>query len=365
MAFADQLVYSGYDDWRLPSMDNVNPACYLGCPETELGHLFYVELGNCCPSSTNTGPFFNLTDYPYWSRTESGPTGAWTFTLASPPGGGAATAGIQDVWGKERITLAAWPVRDGDVRRVPEPASVWLLAVGFFSVVINHYFGRGPIKLALLLITGLLTVGPSVGTARATLIDRGYGLIYDTDLNITWMQDAAYFVTLGNVPGDLGGRLWWDDATAWVDTLIYAGYDDWRLPTTVQPDPTCSFQRSNGISLGFGCSGSELGHLFYIELMNPTEGGGPVNTGPFINVGEQWYWSSTAVPPEFCEDCVYAFYFGGEQDTWTKQVGFSAWPVRDGKVSEPASLVLLSAGLLGGGIWRRVRAAGAQKPGSA
>ena len=29
-------------------------------------------------------------------------------------------------------------------------------------------------------------------TASATLIDRGGGLIYDTDLDITWLQDANY-----------------------------------------------------------------------------------------------------------------------------------------------------------------------------
>src|SRR5262245_36355567 len=92
------------------------------------------------------------------------------------------------------------------------------------------------------MVLGILLILTSSPVAHALLIVQGRGLIYDTNQNITWLQDAAYFVTQGNVPGDLGGRLWWDDATRWVDTLVYAGYDDWRLPATLQPDSTCEFQ---------------------------------------------------------------------------------------------------------------------------
>jgi hypothetical protein len=54
---------------------------------------------------------------------------------------------------------------------------------------------------------------------NATLVDRGGGMIYDSDLNITWLQDA-----------NLGGQMDWSSAIAWADQLVYGGYSDWRLP---------------------------------------------------------------------------------------------------------------------------------------
>ena len=80
-----------YDDWRLPSAVD-HPSYVVGYDSTttagwnitssEMGHLFYTELGNkgyCntsgnCPQSgwglTNTGNFLNLQQHLYWSGTE-------------------------------------------------------------------------------------------------------------------------------------------------------------------------------------------------------------------------------------------------------------------------------------------------------
>ncbi len=44
-------------------------------------------------------------------------------------------------------------------------------------------------RLAAWLLAGGLGF---TGAAQATLIDRGSGLIYDDELNITWLQDANY-----------------------------------------------------------------------------------------------------------------------------------------------------------------------------
>jgi len=73
-----------YDDWRLPitfdeSCDRFN------CTNSEMGHLYYTELGNTSGSGgfTNTGDFQNLQS-KYWSLTEySGPLHhAWGFVFA-------------------------------------------------------------------------------------------------------------------------------------------------------------------------------------------------------------------------------------------------------------------------------------------
>jgi hypothetical protein len=73
--------------------------------------------------------------------------------------------------------------------------------------------------LTIAMILGL------IGTANATLIDNGGGLIYDTDLNITW-YDNTYTGTQGN-----GAN--WDQANAWATGLNVGGVTGWRLPQTL------------------------------------------------------------------------------------------------------------------------------------
>jgi len=59
------------------------------------------------------------------------------------------------------------------------------------------------------------------GSASATLLDRGPDLVYDDVLSITWTRNA-------NLPGSSG--LTWDQAHTWAANLVFAGFDDWRLP---------------------------------------------------------------------------------------------------------------------------------------
>ena len=53
------------------------------------------------------------------------------------------------------------------------------------------------------LICALLPVGAT--TAHAALVDRGGGLIYDTTLDITWLQNA-----------NVGGSMTWAEASSWA-----------------------------------------------------------------------------------------------------------------------------------------------------
>ncbi len=92
--------------------------------------------------------------------------------------------------------------------------------------------------------------------SQAVLIDRGGGLIYDADLDITWLSDANYAQTTGY---DADGLMDWDRAMPWAANLSYGGYDDWRLPTALN-------QNGTGPCFGVNCTGSEMGHLFYTEL---------------------------------------------------------------------------------------------------
>jgi hypothetical protein len=61
-------------------------------------------------------------------------------------------------------------------------------------------------------LLGLVLVGSFAfsGLANAALHDRGNGMIYDSDQDITWLQDANYAMTSGH---DDDGRLNWTQVT--------------------------------------------------------------------------------------------------------------------------------------------------------
>ena len=134
-----------YTDWRLPTTvdgpyvwgyDGTTTAGY-NITSSELGHLFYTELGNSgyydtsgnptgCPGGpnyclTNTGDFQNLQSYVYWSGTEysANPASAWGFGT---------DYGYQDD-GVKDDDFYAIAVRPG-LAVVPEPMSMVLFGVG-------------------------------------------------------------------------------------------------------------------------------------------------------------------------------------------------------------------------------------------
>jgi len=152
---------------------------------------------------------------------------------------------------------------------------------------------------ALVLLAGI-GLAP---TAEAALMSRLGGLaVYDTDRNITWLKDANYAQTSGY---DADGGMNWTAANTWAASLNIGGYTGWRLPTTLQPDATCSASLTDSTygvqNYGTGCTGSELGNLFYNGL------GGVANQSIttthnanydlFTNIQSSVYWSGTEYAP--------------------------------------------------------------------
>ncbi len=138
---------------------------------------------------------------------------------------------------------------------------------------------------------------------------------------------------------------------AWADGLVILGFDDWRLPTTIQPDLSCSQQLTGGVSKGTGCMGSEMGHLFYVDNVTT------VTQLPFFNVQSDAYWSGTAFDDHF----KWNFSFGtGFQDFLGQGNTRSVSAVRSGDVGAqvpiPAAAWLFGSalGLLG---WMQRKAA--------
>jgi hypothetical protein len=161
--WAEQLVFGGWDDWRLWSVTDTGIS---GCnfsrtggtdcgynidtATSELGHLWYDTLGNTAAYDTDgnyrgsgnygltkIGPFQNFDEGLYWSGTESAQYSfnAWSFY---------ALTGYQiDDYKDDQFQ--AWAVRPGqvdvaalDAQPVPTPSTLWLVGAGILGLSLRR-----------------------------------------------------------------------------------------------------------------------------------------------------------------------------------------------------------------------------------
>ena len=219
-------------------------------------------------------------------------------------------------------------------------------------------------KNTLLVATLGIGLLSATGAHAALTLSVDGNTVYDTDLNLTWLANAN--LAASNTFGVSGinplGYMTWNTAQSWIGAMNaanYLGFNDWRLPTTLQPDASCIGQ-AGGDSYGYNCTGSEMGHLFYTELGGVAGTSILSSSDPdlalFQNVQSYYYWSGT----EYAPYTGYAWYFGtyyGYQDAASKGNSMFAWAVRPGQIAavpEPETYAMLLAGLgLMGFIGRR------------
>ncbi len=88
------------------------------------------------------------------------------------------------------------------------------------------------------------------GASHVSLIDRGNGLLYDSVLNVTWLQDANYAHTSGYAGADSTEAMNWATAKTWASDLVYGGYSDWRLASDT-PVNGSSFNYNYAVDVTF------------------------------------------------------------------------------------------------------------------
>jgi hypothetical protein len=130
--WVDQLEYGGFDDWRLPIFDLSEKNCtrYLdpspdACTLSEMAHLYHVSLESTSLSGPrfNSSTFFNIgSSKEYWyGNTDENAEGGYVFQFWN---------GLQL---QESISTSnkkyMFIVRDGDIRKVPEPNTSQLLVI--------------------------------------------------------------------------------------------------------------------------------------------------------------------------------------------------------------------------------------------
>lgn len=222
--------------------------------------------------------------------------------------------------------------------------------------------------------SSLIIASLASGAAHAALQGRDldgntatFEAYYDTDLDITWLANANYAKTSGY---DADGKMTWTAANTWAANLSFFNpltnqtYDNWRLPTTLQPDASCG--TNVAWSYGAGCTGSEMGHLFYAELGGTAYQSILASADPdlakFTNLQAYHYWSATELAPGTgIADIAFDFDFGyGSQSLGDVSNRVYALAVSPGDVAAVPeagtwAMMLAGLGLIGATVRRRTQ----------
>lgn len=138
--YLDTQNYAGSGKWTLPTSN----AVFGNDNGSQLGKLFYNELGGTAGNSIPTGPFRNVQADGYYTANQyaSDVDYAWFFSNSN---------GSQNISTKDSLYYV-WAVSPGNVSAVPAPSAVWLFGIGMVGLLSLKIKTVKPHKMGFALI---------------------------------------------------------------------------------------------------------------------------------------------------------------------------------------------------------------------
>lgn len=128
---------------------------------------------------------------------------------------------------------------------------------------------------------------------NAELIDNADGTVTDNVSGLTWLKESL------PAPGEDGKT--WTEAMLWANALVFAGHDDWRLPSALEfgvgtPD------------LLWNSTNNEFGNLYGNVWGNPAYAS---DIAPMQYYPCCYYWTSTEHPASVTEAVSFFVSYDG------------------------------------------------------
>ncbi len=218
VAGADTFSLAGYNDWRLPSIKELYSLInFTGSSMTLTAYIDTTYFGFRF-GDTSLGE--RVIDGQYWSSTEYVGT-----TMNNDP------------------TVFGVNFADGRIKGYPRDIGP----------------GGQPNRQFVRYVRG------NQGYGVNDFVDNGDGTISDLATGLMWQQ------------GDSGDTLNWEQALAYAEGLVLAGFDDWRLPNAKELQSIVDYTRAP-------------------DATNPAQQGPAIDTSYFdVTEPESWFWSSTTL----------------------------------------------------------------------